>query len=76
MNAKTYFLKFSSLYENTIWFFLALWDLAVCVKTNFYFYFSMFWWKPGILIPNFYLYGVKIQTNVKQNLVEKYAEKL
>jgi uncharacterized protein involved in tolerance to divalent cations len=54
-------------------FFLALRDLAVCVKTIF---FSMFWWKPGILISDLFLYGVKIQTNIKQNLIEKYAEKL
>jgi len=35
----------------------------------------MFWWKPGILIPDLYLYGIKIQTNIKQNSVEKYAGK-
>jgi len=42
---------------------------------NIYFHFSMFWWKPGILILDFYLYSIKIQTNVKQNSVEKYVEK-
>ena len=36
----------------------------------------MFWRKPGILIPDLYFYGVKIQTNIKQNLVEKYTEKI
>jgi len=35
----------------------------------------MFWWKPSILIPDLYLHGIKIQTNIKQNLVEKYVEK-
>jgi hypothetical protein len=35
----------------------------------------MFWLKPGILIPDLYLYDIKIQTNIKQNLVEKYAGK-
>jgi hypothetical protein len=36
----------------------------------------MFWRKPSILIPDLYLYGIKIQTNIKQNSVEKYAGKL
>jgi hypothetical protein len=36
----------------------------------------MFWRKLGILIPDLYFYGIKIQTNIKQNLVEKYTEKL
>jgi len=35
----------------------------------------MFWPKSGILIPDLYLYGIKIQTNIKQNLVEKKLEK-
>jgi hypothetical protein len=48
------------LYENMIWFF---------------FYFSMFWRKPDILISDLYLYGIKTQTNIKQNSVEKYSEK-
>jgi hypothetical protein len=38
-------------------------------------FFSMFWRKLGILIPYLYLYGIKIQTNTKQNSVEKYAGK-
>jgi hypothetical protein len=36
----------------------------------------MFWRKPGILIPDVYFYDVKMQINIKQNLVEKYAEEL
>jgi hypothetical protein len=43
-------------------------------KTKIFFF--MFWRKPGILIPDLYFYGIKIQTNIKQNLVEKYTEKL
>jgi hypothetical protein len=72
MHAKTYFLKFSLLYENTIWF-LALRDLDVWMKHNIFF---MFWRKPGILTLDLYFYGIKIQTNIKKNLVEKYTEKL
>jgi hypothetical protein len=29
-----------------------------------------FWRKSGILIPDLYFYDIKIQTNIKQNLVE------
>jgi len=36
----------------------------------------MFWWKPGILIPDLYLYGIKIQTGINQNFVTKYTGKL
>jgi len=53
-------------------FFLALRDLVVCMKQK---YFFLFWKKPGILIPDLYLYGMKIQTNIKQNSVEKYVGK-
>jgi hypothetical protein len=35
----------------------------------------MFWRTLGILILNLYLYSMKIQTNTKQNSVEKYVEK-
>jgi len=31
--------------------------------------------KTGILISDLYFYNIKIQTNIKQNLIEKYAEK-
>jgi hypothetical protein len=40
----------------------------------FYNFFVMFRRKSGILILDLYLYGIKIQTNIKQNSVEKYAE--
>jgi hypothetical protein len=36
----------------------------------------MFRRKPDILIPNLYFYEIKIQINIKQNLVEKYTEEL
>jgi len=49
-------------------------DLAVCMKTKTFF-FSKFWRKPGILIPDLYLYGIKIQTNIKQNSITKYTGK-
>jgi hypothetical protein len=48
-------------------------------KTFFVFYnflFASFQRKTGILIPDLYLYGIKLQTNIKQNSVEKYARKL
>jgi hypothetical protein len=35
----------------------------------------MFWRKLGIVILDFYFYGIKIQNNTKINLVEKYMEK-
>jgi len=35
----------------------------------------MFWQKLGILISDLYLYGIKTQTNIKQNSVEKYSGK-
>ena len=68
-------MKFSLLYENTIWVFLFLetWPYAWKQKHDF---FLMFWRKPGILIPDVYFYDVKIQINIKQNLVEKYAGEL
>jgi len=58
------------LYENTIWF-LAFDRLGRMHenKNNF------FYEKPGILIQDLYFYIIKIQTNIKQNLVEKYAGK-
>jgi hypothetical protein len=51
---------------------LTLRDLDVCMKEKT----IMFWQKPDIWILDLYFYGVKIQTNIKQNLVEKYTEKL
>ena len=32
-----------------------------------YNFFATFWRKPGILIPDLYLYSIKIQTNINQN---------
>jgi hypothetical protein len=42
-------------------------------KKNIFFLFRR---KSGILIPDVYFYDVKIQINIKQNLVKKYAEEL
>jgi hypothetical protein len=65
---------------------LLLRDLAVCMKTKhfiflffifyfLFFIFYMFWRKPGILIPDLYLYNIKIQINIDQNAV-KYLQKI
>jgi hypothetical protein len=35
---------------------------------------NIFFLKPGILIPNLYVYNIKIQTNINQNDVEKTWE--
>jgi len=40
-----------------------------------YIFFLIFQRKPGILILDLYLYGIKMQTNIKQNLIKLYAEK-
>jgi len=45
------------------------------MKTKNIYIFLMFRWKPGILILDLYLYGIKIQTNIKQNSIKLYAEK-
>jgi len=67
-----YFLNFSF----DVWrynFFYFLRDLTVCMKAK-HFIFIFFLWKPGILIPDLYLYSIKIQTNIDQNAV-KYTKK-
>jgi len=45
-------------------------DLAVCMKIKHFFYFFMFSRKPGILIPDLYLYSIKIQINIDQNAIK------
>jgi hypothetical protein len=47
--------------------FLALEDLVVCMKTKASFFFMK---KPGILILDLYFYDIKIQINIKQNLIK------
>jgi len=50
---------------------------AICMKTKhflFIFYFFVFWRKPSILIPDLYLYSIKIQTNIHQNAVKNIRE--
>jgi len=49
--------------------FFVLRDLAVCMKTKYFFL-----RKPGILIPDLYLYSIKIQTNIDQNAVKNIQE--
>ena len=45
-------------------------------NSTFYFYiFIFFLWKPSILIPDLYLYNIKIQTNIDQNAVKQYTRK-
>jgi hypothetical protein len=56
-----------------IYIYIFLRDLAVCIKICF-FYFSMFWRKPGILILDLYLYSIKIQTNIDQNTVKRFGK--
>ena len=58
-----FFKRLGHMHENKIYLFL------------FCNFFAMFWQKPGILIQHLYLYGIKIQTNIKQNAITKYAEK-
>ena len=66
-----FFLKFSLLYENMTWSFLCkTWPYA----WNQNIFLKKFWRKSGILIQDLYFYDVKIQTTIKQNLVEEYAE--
>jgi hypothetical protein len=67
MHAKTFFF-WSFLYCMKIWrdffFFERLGRMHENKKKCF------FWRKPGILIPDVYFYDVKIQINIKQNLVK------
>jgi len=39
-------------------------------------FFSKFWQKSGTLIPDLYFYDIKIQTNIKQNLVKTIREEI
>jgi hypothetical protein len=78
MHAKTYiyFLKFSLLYENTLWFFIYSFILFTFYRLgrmheNEDMFFFMFWRKPGILIPDLYFYCIKLQTDISQNSVKK-----
>jgi len=38
--------------------------------------FLMSWWKPGILIPDLYLYSIKIQIDIDQNAVKTLQKKI
>ena len=49
---------------------LEYWPYAWKQNTFFYKHF-FFWRKPGILIPDLYLYNIKIQTDIDQSTVIK-----
>ena len=66
------FLKFSLLYENTIWFFYFWETWPYAWKQNIFYVLTK---KKDILIPDLYLYSIKIQTNIDQNAV-KYLRKI
>jgi hypothetical protein len=51
-------------------FFLIFERLGRMYKNKIFFYFFLFQQKPGILIPDLYLYSIKIQTNINQNAVK------
>jgi hypothetical protein len=72
MHAK-YFLNFSLLYKDTIWnFFLFFKRLGrLHENKNIFFYVLT---KLGILIPDLYLYNIKIQTNIDQNTLKNIQE--
>ena len=57
---------------NMNFLYIFLRDLAVCMKTKKIFF--LFWRKPGILIPDLYLYSIKIQTNIDQNTVKYFGK--
>jgi hypothetical protein len=71
MHVKTFFLKvfFVVWKYNMIYLFFDFRDLTICMKTKtcVYIYIYMFQRKSGILIPDLYFYGIKIQTNIEQN---------
>jgi hypothetical protein len=67
IHAKIYFLKLFFAWKYDMIF---LRDLVVCMKIRLFFCFIIcvrFWRKPDILIPDSYLYGIKIQTDINQN---------
>ena len=70
MHAKT---LFSVVWKTTIWFFS--FETFGRMHEKYFFFFSKFFFvferKPGILIPDLYLYSIKIQTDIDQNAVTK-----
>jgi hypothetical protein len=63
MHVKTYFFKIFRAMKIQYDFFRETWSYAR--KPDIFFLFATFQRKPGILIPDLYLYGIKIQTNIK-----------
>jgi hypothetical protein len=52
---------------------------VACKKTRHFFYnflFAIFHRKPGILIPDLYLYSIKIEINIKQKFDRKICGKV
>ena len=74
MHAKIFFFWSSSLlYENTIWVFFSFERLGRMHENKNIYFFLMFWWKPGILIPDLYFYDIKIQTDINPKWIENYT---
>ena len=77
MHVNTYIvLKLPLLYENmmlyNIYIYIYIGETRPYAwKQNIFF---MSWRKPGILIPDFYLYSIKIQTDIDQNTVIKLQQ--
>jgi hypothetical protein len=42
------------------------------MKTKYFLFIYLFLQKSGILIPDLYLYSIKIQTNIDQNAVKHF----
>jgi len=44
------------------------------MKTKYFFIFLLSLQKPGILIPDLYLYSIKIQIGIDKNAAKKFME--
>jgi len=57
-------------------FFIIIFERLGCIHKNkiyYYYYYYYYYYvlmKPSILIPNLYLYSIKIQTDINQNEVK------
>jgi len=73
MHANTHFWNFLCYmkiqYEFFIYIFERLGRMHENKKNIF-----LFWRKPGILIPDLYLYSIKIQTDIDQNTVKYFGK--
>ena len=80
IHAKTIFKFFLFFFCMKIWYEFFIFKKLCCMHENkIYFFvlyfFATFQWKSSILIPNLYLYDIKIQFHIKQNWYKKYAWK-